>query len=1021
MLASTSACLGLLSWRFLVSRLSTGKWGLPITLLSDVSAGISPHTTWTAVFPFLPWLAGLLYVIGSPVDLTGGRLLFFGCAWLSAVFLAWILVKPGAWKWLGPSFLLLALVPIYLLTLGQTVGTADTFEFQVVVPKQGIVHPTGYPLYLMLTKAFTFLPVNSMAWRVNLASAIYGLAAVCLIYWLVWRLQNRPIPALLAALIFGLTPTFWSQAIEAEVYTLQALIVAAALLLMREIGDWRVSPIGHDTDQDDNLSGKKLHKQINGKDTVSHRLREFVSRPYGQTVILALVLGLGLANHLTTVILFPAAVLTIVFSYRRERYNGAPLRGIKAAALIIGAFLLPQLLYAYLPVRWLAVNGESMGIERFLDWVIGGRFQGALQLTAWINDAARYEVIGRLFEFDWQPFWLLALSLLGAVWLFARIPQYGLILFVTWLGFVFYGLNYYVPDLAVFLIPAFLVTTIWLGIGLGTLVGGLRNILAQSTRSSSESSDGRLPLGLLAAGLVGVILLAVVVKSASNRWSSIDASHDDGRTTWGRAVLSGSIEKGAAILADSDKFPPLYYLQQVEGLRTDLDILLLPDEQSYRSELQSRLDSGQDTYLARYLPGLEGIYSLGSEGPLTRVAKQPVMELPDDMRPSSVSFGPIQLLGYSIEEASPYAGDEAAVTFYWMTAEPLDEVQQVYIRLASEETIETVSGRHPANNYYPTVAWEPGEIVPDYHGLTIPMIEEATNFELQVALAPPFTPVEQLEWSTVTSMEGEPTGPSDLQPLMVQVGPNFLDGIIFPSQVRPLEEFPILVTGTGADKEGLIFELRPAGLRTGEFENEITAAPDANPGKNEKFIRAAHMLAEGEPGLYDLVVTHPGEGARCGWLSPEAGYCPVGQVEITGVPLPDSAHNFEDQIALVDIEPPDDELVPGSLIPLDLQWLALADINEDYTVFVQVLDSQDAIVGQVDSWPLQGTYPTSQWQPGEIINDPYLIQLKPELALGPYRIHVGFYLLETLQRVAVVDENGAALDDKVIISGLAVP
>jgi drug/metabolite transporter (DMT)-like permease len=42
------------------------------------------------------------------------------------------------------------------------------------------------------------------------------------------------------------------------------------------------------------------------------------------------------------------------------------------------AFALPLLLYAYLPLRWAAVNGEPMGLGRFIEWVVGGRFQGAL-------------------------------------------------------------------------------------------------------------------------------------------------------------------------------------------------------------------------------------------------------------------------------------------------------------------------------------------------------------------------------------------------------------------------------------------------------------------------------------------------------------------------------------------------------------------------------------------------------------------------------------------------------------------
>ena len=36
--------------------------------------------------------------------------------------------------------------------MGRTVGSADTFEFQVIAPQLGIAHPTGYPLYLILGK-----------------------------------------------------------------------------------------------------------------------------------------------------------------------------------------------------------------------------------------------------------------------------------------------------------------------------------------------------------------------------------------------------------------------------------------------------------------------------------------------------------------------------------------------------------------------------------------------------------------------------------------------------------------------------------------------------------------------------------------------------------------------------------------------------------------------------------------------------------------------------------------------------
>ncbi|MBK9054282.1 MAG: DUF2723 domain-containing protein [Chloroflexi bacterium] len=73
---------------------------------------------------------------------------------------------------------------LYLLTLGRTVGKADTFEFQVVAPQLGIAHPTGYPLYLLLGKLWTLIPIGSVAWRLNLGTALYAAAAAGLLYLL---------------------------------------------------------------------------------------------------------------------------------------------------------------------------------------------------------------------------------------------------------------------------------------------------------------------------------------------------------------------------------------------------------------------------------------------------------------------------------------------------------------------------------------------------------------------------------------------------------------------------------------------------------------------------------------------------------------------------------------------------------------------------------------------------------------------------------------------------------------------
>src|ERR687885_1844530 len=73
---------------------------------------------------------------------------------------------------------------LYIGTLAPTVlpyGAPDTLDspmLQAEVYVLGVGHPTGYPTYMMLTHLFTYLPFGDPAYRVNLASAVYGAAAV---------------------------------------------------------------------------------------------------------------------------------------------------------------------------------------------------------------------------------------------------------------------------------------------------------------------------------------------------------------------------------------------------------------------------------------------------------------------------------------------------------------------------------------------------------------------------------------------------------------------------------------------------------------------------------------------------------------------------------------------------------------------------------------------------------------------------------------------------------------------------
>ncbi|MCB8967619.1 MAG: DUF2723 domain-containing protein [Ardenticatenaceae bacterium] len=935
---------------------------------------------------WLPLFLNLIYLLQPDVNLVNGRFLFAMTIWLAVVLL--VLPDTSHPRREGVLLLWLLLAPIYLLTMSTAVGRADTFEFQVVAPQLGIAHPTGYPLYLLLGKLWTLLiPLGSVAWRLNVGTAVYALLATTLLYLTGLRLLRQPIPALLGAITLGITPTFWSQAIAAEVYSLHALIVSSVLLLALHLLPTQLA-------KNSQQPAAAERQQITDQQLPGKMMRDW--RP----LAMVFLVGLGLTNHLTSVFLLPTAGLALLFigAISQQKSLRSNLRSLFTFALF---FLLPLTLYAYLPLRWAALHDEGMGFGRFLDWVIGGRFQDALQWAAWLHDPTRYAIIGRLLVDNWGAL-NLALAAIGLLYLAIRHWRAALLLFLAWFGFSFYALNYYVPDLAVFLMGAHVVLTLWWMAGAAALL----HISSVAVRTAIPT---------LQAAVYTLLFMPALLLSMTT-WPLVDQAQDDGLMQWGTAVLDLPLAANAAILADSEKIAPLYYLQQAEGVRPDLDIMVLPDEAAYRAELDKRIAAGQTVYLARFLPGLEGIYHLRAFGPLTEVSPKPLTQLPPTATPTTLSWQGVELAGYVLASASPYGARETAVTLYWQTSQPITQSLYVYVRWQGQAPL-NASGQHAAHNNYPTLAWDAGELVSDFYRLPHPVSPVAQTLALQVALAPPFTPAAALPWETVTTVNVPATAALTLpHSLRAQVGAGtMLSGAQFAATIRPQTPLPVTLTGFG-DPAAIQLSLLPLTAANGDEGVTNSQSPVAN---LSPFATTLSLDTDMGNGRYALVV-QTDSAARCGWLRPLSRGCVLGEVTVNGAPLPAGATNFDDKIALLDVAIPDTTLQPGGLLHLTLTWQALAAIPADYTVFVQILDSDDRIVGQVDAWPVQGTRPTSQWTPGEMVTDPYVVQLSGEMPPGQYRLIVGWYLLADLRRLPVLDEAGAPIDDKFLVPGLAV-
>ena len=276
----------------------------------------------------------------------------------------------------------LAVCVVYIATLYPSVPGGDAGELIAAVATNGVPHPPGYPLYVLLTKPFLWLPVFSIAWRANFASAVMAAAAASTIGWSVAALTGRRWAGLAAAAVFAFSPTVWLYAVGAEVFSLNNLLIAVELALLV---------------------------------TVDRAARTAVpdSRQLDRLVYAgAFVFGLGLSDHPTSLLLNAIFLAAMIW---RTRGNPA-WRGFRRWIVMAGWVAAGGLPYVYLPLSAahhpLIAWGQTDTTAGFLTHVLRREY-GTFQSNRNLANAA-------------MP----ALQQLG---FYAR----DLVAQVTWLGIVF--------------------------------------------------------------------------------------------------------------------------------------------------------------------------------------------------------------------------------------------------------------------------------------------------------------------------------------------------------------------------------------------------------------------------------------------------------------------------------------------------------------------------------------------------------------------------------------------------------
>lgn len=564
--------------------------------------------------------------------------------------------------WL-PLILFAASLTLYLSTLAPGLVRGDGGELQYRLATLGVPHPTGYPLYALAGWLWTkILPVGSVAWRINLISALCGAGAVTLVYAIVHRLVGRVLPALAGAVFLAASPTFWILSSITEVYALHAFFVALVLYLLLV---WR--------------------------DAGPHRPRWLL--------LISFVYGLSLSHHRTIILLAPAMLLFVLLETWRS-HPGMRLRigrrSVGSLFLLAVAFLAGLLPYVHVFIQQFH-RGRTLR-HAIYNVILGGDFAGFLGLrpdvarVAW--ELPRHE-IGLMG---------LALALAGLAWLAWRRDRAAWLLggaLVTNLAFC---LVYRVPDIEDFALP----TTLLLCILAGTAGGWLSR--RQHPTPAERPARRKVVRLALEVALLGVALLSF--RHLGEVRAGV-AARDGGIEDRARELLAYPFEPGAAVIVDWELATAVVFLRDVEDAPREPRVIpaRLGDAEACAT-LKRDLDAGVPYYfvpqvLITRLP--DGLV-LSEAAPYLKLVRQASVYTPLD-RPLDSR---LTLLGIGRE-------GNLLVLRWQVTGTPLPEDYATYVHYfdaAGQPLGQTDKAMGAEQScWYPPTTWPTGQIIQDVYPL----------------------------------------------------------------------------------------------------------------------------------------------------------------------------------------------------------------------------------------------------------------------------------------------------------------
>jgi hypothetical protein len=590
-------------------------------------------------------------------------------------------------------FVFVAAFTVYAATAAPGTLFGDPSEYQFIPAILGIAHPPGYAFYTLLAKLWqTLVPVGTIAFRTNLLAAAVGAWLVTAVYLVVRDLQSSAsdlpfahLAPVFAAVSLAVAPDIWQHAIHANAHVVSAALAATHLWLL--VRWWR---------------------------TGSDRwLAAF-----------AVALGLAATHHPVTLMGVPAYAAFVLAVRPRI------LRQWRTLLMLAGCFLLGLAPFLYYPLRSPSAPFGPTDMctwEGFLGHVTAQGLRVNLFHYGLADQPDRALVFWSLLRLQF-PFPVIALIVVGLIWLVRRVSKPALLLLVFLVTHLLFTLNT-VQDVMAYLLLPFADLAIAAGAGALALVDLLARLVPRLRRISSRWSFLICHLTLVLLLFPWPFLQATLNVQRGISLRDFTVAEEYVAAIRDRFAGRGA---GAVLLSAWEHLTPIWVHAYAQGEKldeADVKLVYVSTATPWAESVWTHIEEGP-IYLPDYRPPVRDAgFRLVPEGPFYRVVAPPVADAVPTHLLDVWADDRVHVLGYDLPIDTVRAGEPLELVLYQRVGEPLETIWMPYAQLGP------VQARWTTDSRLLTPQWLPGEVVVERYELPVPFSLPPGEYPLRLGYA----------------------------------------------------------------------------------------------------------------------------------------------------------------------------------------------------------------------------------------------------------------------------------------------